>query len=407
MSTIPSKQTMSKSFVFGTLLTIFITTLLFLYTMLVIHVTRQSQTSGQVGQTGISQVSNRAEERSSRHATFPALLIYRRSMKTGSSSMCEALLQALQPRGYVTLSYKPPQLRTVLHHLYVRNDLTSLTLSSARDGRPVDPSQTVRNKFASAFSAQFSSNESRRVRTVDDDAAFTPRVLLVQHNDFVKSVHPDRDALIIDTFRSGYEQITSFCTHMQRVPSCDDIEAMQDCLLSNVSRAQNWYRWAGRRAEDDDTYIDLPLSSAHPALSTTVFRTVFPGAILNISIYNHRGSTCLEHEALKQIYNEYYSELESQVQTLQHRMLLIAGYPTVVSKKGLGKNYPKKMFSYRDMLDAAEREERRKYPQLDKPPEDANRLFSEGIRDFQKGFKRWVVDSDGHLQAALRGGLAK
>lgn len=397
-----SKATLTVPVAFGTVLTITGVTLLVLYTLLVVHVTKGNQALPASFQYDTRE-SHPAypDQQKWRPLKLPALLIYRRTMKTGSSSMREALLSALQPHGYVIMPYKSDDLQTVLHHLYARNDLPSPNAS--RGGSY----SAARNEDLGSMSISGGSEPVNNGTVAGTRFVATPpRVLLVQHNSIVRSVHPDRDAVIVDTLRPGYEQITSFCTHIQRVRSCDDVSAMEACLRSNITRAQNFYRWAGRSAEDEDTYIDVPLSSWHPALSTTVFRTVFPDAILNVDIYNERNSTCRLNERLKRLYDEYYGDLENQIRMLQSRMLVLAGYPTMLSKKGPGSVEMFKRFSVADMLDAAEQEERKKYPQLDRRPEKVQQA-SQDIQDFQSGLKRWYIDSDGNLRAGSKSEIAE
>lgn len=399
------KQATTSTFTSSGLLTVLFTTLIIFYTVLVVHVTKKTQRFSHLQQLHSASQINHDSRESLRQLHFPSLLIYRRTMKTGSSSMREALLQALQPYGYNTLPYKSKDLQVVLRHLFVRKDLIDSTSSVASRSR------LSKTSGISNISHFFSVPQNYFARTEKDlpaqeNVLSSPRVLLVQHNDITKSVHPTRDAIIVDTFRPGYAQITSFCTHIQRVSSCSDLPSMEACLLSNVTKAQNFYRWAGRSAEDCDTYIDLPLSSSHPALSTTVFRTLFPDTILNLNIYNQRGSTCPEHERLKRIYDEHYTELENQVRSLQHRLLVIAGYPTMISRTTFGSKWQRQNFTYEDMLDAAESEERQKYPELNINLSNVKEASQE-IQNFQGDLKRWIIDSHGNLISSSKKKIAK
>lgn len=274
----------------------------------------------------------------------PKLFIFRRTKKTGSSSMLSSLIEALSPLGY--------------EGIYVRSEVMNVH---------------VRNEFKRPH----------------------PRRLLVsEHNRVTKAFHPTRSAVIADTLRDGYEQMTSFCRYVRKVPTCD--EQLIDCLRSNQALAQQTYRWAGNEEEDDDTYIDLPLSSAHPALSTTVFRTVFPNATLDTQSYNVANSTCPESRELRAVYRSLYKNLDRQVLTLRRRLLVIAGYP------------PRKPGSCSkcttsDLLDAAERIEKLKYKdQLSSEKIQSNResLAHKILRDGD--YMVWDVTKDGSLYVKER-----
>lgn len=216
-----------------------------------------------------------------------------------------------------------------------------------------------------------------------------PRRLLVsEHNRITRAYHPTRSAVIADTIRDGYEQMTSFCRYVKKVPNCDD--QLIKCLRSKNTISQIKYRWAGNEEEDEDTYIDLPLSSAHPALSTTVFRTVFPNAILRVQAYNVVNSSCPESEDLRATYRSLYRELDLQVLRLRRRMLVLAGYPPELPK-GCSK------CKVTDLVDAAEKIERLKYGRIfddiltDRKQSDSHKELSRELHRW------WAVAPDGSL----------
>lgn len=186
-------------------------------------------------------------------------------------------------------------------------------------------------------------------------ASRTNRLLFIaEHNKITKAFHPLRDAVIADTVRDGYRQITSLCRYSRRATNCSGDE-MLDCLRSNTSLQERFYRWAGNHAEDRDTYIDLPLSSAHPALSTSVLRTVFPNIFLNIQRFNVRSTGCDDDVEIRKVYNKLYAPLETDTKLLKRRMLTIAGYPYSIDKKF------QVNFTLDDVLKAADEIERHKY----------------------------------------------
>lgn len=179
-----------------------------------------------------------------------------------------------------------------------------------------------------------------------------PRRLLVsQHNGVTRYHTRGRKAVIADTVIDGFKQITSFCRFVSNAEDCDD--DMIRCLQSSTARAQVRYRWAGGDHETDDTYIDLPLSSAHPALSSTVLRVIFPGAVLDIKKRNVAGSACEETPKLQELYRKLFKELERQNDMLRKRLLSLAGYP-IRAKSGSN-------ITTEEMMDAAEEMEKVKY----------------------------------------------
>ena len=177
------------------------------------------------------------------------------------------------------------------------------------------------------------------------------RTLVAQHNGVTRDHANGRRTVIADTFQDGYKQITSFCRYVRRVENCDT--ELEECMLSETTMKQIRYRWASDEMETNLTYIDLPLSSAHPALSTTVIRRVFPDVTLNVQQYNVAGSACDELPALRKIYKKSYGELEAQNRILQKRILYLAGYPT--------RTPPGLKISLPEMMDAAEQIESGKY----------------------------------------------
>lgn len=245
----------------------------------------------------------RAEE-----PNIPDLFVFRRTKKTGSTSMANALLDALMPLGYEPLPH---------------NFFESVAI--------------VRNEYMRP----------------------SPRRLLVIHyNKVTRADHPRRRVIIADTIRDGYQQLMSYCRHMRRFKKCD--EKLIECLESTQTDRQLYYRWAGASNETPDTYIDLPLSSAHPALSTTILRTVFPDVNLYVDKGNVRKTPCGDdHKQLREVYDRLFPELDAQVDMLRARMLQIAGYPTVTA--GISVTDNESNVKMTDLLNAADRIEQQKY----------------------------------------------
>lgn len=281
----------------------------------------------------------------------PPLFIYRRTKKTGSSSMLAVLLPQLQRMGYTPL--------------YLHRGAMEVA---------------VRSEFVRAHPR---------------------RLFIAEHNRITRMHHPRRLAIIADTIRDGYQQMTSFCRYVRKVKSCDNrnaVGAMARCLRSSDAQAQMFYRWAERKQEDDDTYIDLPLSAAHPALSTSVIRTVFPNITLDLTKqYNRRYSACPERKTIRAVYDELYQPLEDQILALKRRMLLLAGYPFSVVKQF------KLNITIDDMMDEADALEMRKYPQLLSESSGASRSkkkksgYSDVHEQLRGSKQHWFHDDQGIL----------
>lgn len=195
-------------------------------------------------------------------------------------------------------------------------------------------------------------------------------VFLFSHNNHTRRIgsHNHHETIIIDTFRDGYQQITSFCRAKRRIANCDD--DLADCLENDrVVLRHLYYRWAGRAEEDEETFIDVPLSTKHAALSTTALRTIFPDAILKIDHFREKNSTCPEHEELRHIYRKRFAQLDEQVEKLSRRLLILTGYPHQLAEG------EKSKLTLSEMLDVAESLEQRKYDLT--PPRKA------GLRSFR------------------------
>ena len=217
----------------------------------------------------------------------------------------------------------------------------------------------------------------------------TPRKLLIlEHNQITKAHHPQRSAIIADTVRDGYKQMTSFCRYVIGVRKCTGDEMLQ-CLNSSEALRQNSYRWTYREKEDGDTYIDLPLSSEHPSLSTTIFRRVFPNATLDLKMFNAKGSACAENEEIRQMYRNKYQKLEKQITVLRKRMLILAGYPEVADESN-GK------ITIVDMLDEADKREQQKYD-IGSENAKADGTYSMGHRELINTIYKWNRRGNGVL----------
>lgn len=301
------------------------------------------------------------------NASYPELFIFRRTKKTGSSSMMNALMDVLEPLGYVPLARKRDEI-----HIAVRNEY----------------------------------------------ARVAPRRLaILQHNNLTRSTHPRRRAVIADTIRDGLPHIMSYCRYMRGVYNCVS-SGMRACLQDASTLQQMHYRWAGRDHEDDDTYIDLPLSSAHPALSTAVLRSVFPMIPpLKVMKYNARGAGC-ENELkkvsdserkergknqLQQIYDDLYGPLDRQVDQLKRRMLSIAGYPSVIldDRNGTNEELMASGSQLSELLDEAERLEANKT----NPDEFVQHKVlgkSDRVLDLLSQVQKWMRHENGSLDLIRR-----
>lgn len=266
--------------------------------------------------------------------SLPEVIIFRRSKKTGSSSMLNELIHQTAPHNYTPLYYGPQMM--------------------------VDAVRAESLK------------------------AHPPRLLIAQHNRITRAITRPRKTVIADTILDGYTQVTSYCRYFEKVSNCDD--QMINCLASTNTRHLNRYRWAGRPWEDEDTYMDLPLSSAHPALSTTVFRYVLPDALLDVQRINSVGSACPEDHRLRSVYNKFYKELDQQVDRLRVRMLAMTGYP-VVADRNLN-------FTVEMMLDKAEELEKPKY---NFGEQRKSKSMSDSIKTLWKQKTEWKKDKNGDI----------
>lgn len=275
--------------------------------------------------------------------SLPELFIFRRTKKTGSSSMMAAFLDTLPSFGYVPLNRGEADVEIPLRHELVRTR-----------GR---------------------------------------RLMLVRHNHITRDVHPTRSAVIADTIRDGFERMTSFCRYIQHFESCD-LSVIAECWRSNYTTAEIKYRWAGRQSEDSDTYIDLPLSAAHPGLSTSVMRSVFPGILLHIQRYNVKDSNCAETPELRALYQELFPHLDAEDNNLRKRMLIISGYP-VDTHTQVGRK-----MNMTEMLDAAELLEQEKYGMNGKMK--TVKAMSRQALQMRSGDLKWALDEHGKFVPVMR-----
>lgn len=274
---------------------------------------------------------------------LPEVFIFRRTKKTGTSSMMAALLDELPKFGYTPVNTGDAEVEIPLRHELIRSK-----------GR---------------------------------------RIMLVRHNHITRNIHPTRSAIIADTIRDGFERWTSFCRYIRRIETCD-FEIMKECWQSEESAAERKYRWAGRNNEDSDNYIDLPMSSAHPALSTTIMRTVYPTLTLQLERYNVKGSNCPETPELRKLYNESFPHQDEEDELLRKRMLMISGYPYQVHTN-VGRE-----LNMTEMLDAAELIEKSKYGMTGEMK--VVKAMSGQARKMRSGDLKWVLDKNGKLIPATR-----
>lgn len=269
---------------------------------------------------------------------IPDLFIFRRTKKTGSSSMLDAIITELKPMGYHALYFSGSHMDSAVHGEY---------------------------------------------------SSPTPRKLLVaEHNHVTKNYHPRRNAVIADTVRDGYKQMTSYCRYVKGVRECAG-KMMMACLKEPGSLKQNWYRYAEGDKEDSDNYIDLPLSSEYPALSTTIFRNVYPNATLQVDKYNSQNSTCPEISRIRRVYSKNYKELDTQIERLQKRMIVLAGYPYTRDRN------VKKSISIEDMLREAEKREEKKYAII--KGKALEQAYSDNHKVLIATLKHWTRNEKGEL----------
>lgn len=287
------------------------------------------------------------------HYHLPDLFIYRRSHKTGSSSIISFLLPELKSLGYTMLYTHGQEANNSIHHAFIR------------------PSNVRKRKLA-----------------------------VIEHNRVTRGYHPHRDAVIVDTVRDGFSQITSFCRYTMHVKAMCHTQEMQRCLRMNRTLMEMSYRWANRQGEDSDTYIDLPLSASHPALSTTVLRTVFPSiAPLKHARLHVRHSHCdaqdPRNKPLLNLYTKLYAKLEDDNLNLRKRLLTLAGYPALIDPQ------VERHLSIEKILDEAERMEMAKLKANGESISEEVVESSHGISQAHKlilsELKRWSSDGEGRL----------
>lgn len=278
---------------------------------------------------------------------MPDLVIFRRTKKSGSSSILNALMRTLIPLGYEPIPLKNFELITGVM------------------------------------------NEYRR--------AFPRKLMTVHHNKVTKSMHPNPSkVVIVDSIRDGFSQITSYCRHMRHVESCN--ASIIPCITGSLAQIQAKYRFVGSLEENQFTYIDLPLSSQHPALSTTVMRSVFPNIpLLPIERYNKRNTACAHDiPELKQAYDRSFVDLERQIDMLRKRMLTIAGYPVQVEKYGSPK------VDINELMDAAEQLEEVKYGGKRQARQISPYDKSQLVADLLAAVTCWTKDEVGNIGLAQR-----
>lgn len=340
---------------------------------------------------------------------LPDLFIFRRSKKTASTSMANALLSALIPYGYEPSGMKNFEISTYAANAFVRakprrliivnhNQVTRAThphvnafensfpkKAKVRRHSPLNRNyKPLRTEINEDSTDESNMTTTNRVALAPEDSSFeydkddelldlTPLPGASPEEDSDEYVHriyfdePHARARVViaDTIRDGFQQITSYCRHMRGFSACD--ASLIPCIQSRLARAQMLYRFAGNEKETIDTYIDLPLSSSHPALSTTVLRSVYPEMEpLRIDRYNAHRYACRSSmfpELLAAYRDAGFEQLDEHVDMLRKRMLLIAGYPTDVRISGEERTVDDSTrVKTKDLLDAAEQlEQKAKY----------------------------------------------
>lgn len=270
-------------------------------------------------------------------ADVPDVVIFRRTRKTGSSSMLEQLLKVAVQYNFTPLYESGLHLRTLVRA---------------------------------------------------ENVAIVPRrIFVAEHNTISRADTGNRRVVIVDTITDGYKHITSFCRFVPKVRVRDCEQGLEECLRGSVAQGENRYRWAGRDQEDSETYIDIPLSVEHPALSTRAFRRVFPDVVMDVRKLNVANSSCEESARLRAIYNELYRELDRQVEVLQNRLLILAGYPIAKQNSSIKTT---------QLLDAAEKMERANFLKegLSFGTYESKKAVSTDHLRLKKGQLQWVRLND-------------
>ena len=165
---------------------------------------------------------------------------------------------------------------------------------------------------------------------------------------------------------------------------------LQERLLSNDSLNQMTFRWAGRKVEDEDTFIDIPLSSSHPFLSTKALRTIIPRLSLSLERINVHNSSCSDLSLLRTIYRRNYVVLDRQIQTLKRRLLVITGYPYEVR----GGN----SIQLDELLASAEEIEQKTYlSSIQESKKDSSIATMFSFVALTKKYTNWKQDKEGKM----------
>lgn len=67
---------------------------------------------------------------------------------------------------------------------------------------------------------------------------------IAQHNHMRRFAFQRRNAIIADTIRPGYEQITSHCRSIRKLVDCYD-QGILGCLKNDYALSQIKHRWVG------------------------------------------------------------------------------------------------------------------------------------------------------------------
>lgn len=193
------------------------------------------------------------------------------------------------------------------------------------------------------------------------------KTLVSTPNSLLRTAHPSGRAILLSPLSDGIVDVASHCRRqVQRSRNdkhsflaCDDPDVIR-CVgtseaVSEIERA----RWAHREYEDEETYINIPLSPRHPKVSTLALRSVFPDALP--LVFDHPvldngsvGDDCeIFDDTLFEAYSKSMRPLEQQIDTLRQRLLIIAGFPVDVDKRI--KDVPNAPVAPSHLLDAAER----------------------------------------------------
>lgn len=173
-----------------------------------------------------------------------------------------------------------------------------------------------------------------------------PKLLVVSQHRLTRRAHPERRAVIAAGIVTSLTDLLSYCVStLPHAPiDCED-EVLSSCVR-DASKSEDIVsnRYGPNTTHNADDYVDMPLASSHPVLSTAVLRLVFPEAPL----MQFRGEIPLGElsdvaeipECTKPQREKLSDDMESATDVLVNmrvamirQFLIMAGYPCVSKGK--------------------------------------------------------------------------